>query len=366
MQNNLMTVFGGCKVAADWKVSTVGAKRRKCVVQRGFKYRGRYFCLQHWTLSSREKTNASQSNQNDFVNRSMSRARKPGMFAFSSENTSRKSCGDVEDGNGPSEVYENQRWFGFSWSAPIAALDCPQWSTEDGMPISQRGVEIMTINMEKSVSERLEGGWYVVVDSGTDAEGWQYGTVFKHLQFKRAGGRASQRFGDTVRRRKWKRVEKGKMQKDHITRDHKQEKAFQSRHDAEGRSRAIRSFMNILIDLFSRRKFWQLVPWDPSVVFVLSQKHKEEYATLRNKAIPQQLFSPEKVAPVSVLHEQGTLLQDLICSAIHSRAAYGFAMQAGHIKSVSSYIRLHTLQPLTYVGYHCLLSFCSLESSQYF
>eukprot|EP00890_Picochlorum_soloecismus_P001589 jgi/Picsp_1/2430/NSC_05890-R1_alpha beta-hydrolase len=348
MQHNFMTSFGGCKVAANWKVSPVHAKRCKCVIQSGLIYIERYFGLQHWTSYSHEKANLSQSSSNDFASRSMLPARKPGVLASSNEKTSQSMCRDWEDGNGPVEVYENQRWFGFSWSAPIAALDCPKWSTEDGTSISHRGVEIMIENMETSVASRLEGGWYVVVDSGTDAEGWQYGTVFKHLQFKRAGGRASQRFGDTVRRRKWKRVEKDQMQGDQVTRDHKQEKAFQSRHDAEGRSRAIRSFMNILIDLFSRRKFWQLVPWDPSVVFILSQKHKEEYATLRNKTIPQQIFSPEKVAPMSILHEQGTLLQDLICSAIHSRAAYGFAMQAGHIKSVSSYIRLHTLQPLTF------------------
>lgn len=37
-------------------------------------------------------------------------------------------------------------------------------------------------------------------------QGWQYGTVFKHLQYKREGGRASQRFGDVVRRRQWRQV----------------------------------------------------------------------------------------------------------------------------------------------------------------
>ena len=41
------------------------------------------------------------------------------------------------------------------------------------------------------------------------------------------------------------------------------------------------------------------------------------------------------------------LLQDALCAAMHSRAAYGFAMAAGHVSSVASYIRLHTLQPLT-------------------
>ena len=41
------------------------------------------------------------------------------------------------------------------------------------------------------------------------------------------------------------------------------------------------------------------------------------------------------------------LLQDLLCASMHSRAAYGFAMAAGHVSSVASYIKLQTLQPLT-------------------
>lgn len=49
----------------------------------------------------------------------------------------------------------------------------------------------------------------------------------------------------------------------------------------------------------------------------------------------------------SSLPAPGCSVQDLLCAAMHSRAAYGFAMAAGHVSSVSSYIKLQTLQPLT-------------------
>lgn len=39
--------------------------------------------------------------------------------------------------------------------------------------------------------------------------------------------------------------------------------------------------------------------------------------------------------------------QDLLCAAMHARAAYGFPLAAGLMSDVPSYIRLQTLQPLT-------------------
>lgn len=40
-------------------------------------------------------------------------------------------------------------------------------------------------------------------------------------------------------------------------------------------------------------------------------------------------------------------LQDLLCAAMHARAAYGFPLAAGLMSDVPSYIRLQTVQPLT-------------------
>ena len=38
-----------------------------------------------------------------------------------------------------------------------------------------------------------------------------------------------------------------------------------------------------------------------------------------------------------------TLVRDLMCAAVHSRAAYGYAMQAGHISSLLSFALLQTV-----------------------
>ena len=38
------------------------------------------------------------------------------------------------------------------------------------------------------------------------------------------------------------------------------------------------------------------------------------------------------------------LLQDLLCAAIHSRAAYGYAMEAGHLASVSNFAMFQTVR----------------------
>lgn len=40
------------------------------------------------------------------------------------------------------------------------------------------------------------------------------------------------------------------------------------------------------------------------------------------------------------------LVQDLLLAAIHSRAAYGYAMQAGHVASVMSFALMHTVHSL--------------------
>ena len=137
----------------------------------------------------------------------------------------------------------------------------------------------------------------------------------------------------------------------------------------------------------SRRKLWSLVPWDPSALYLLYRSHQAVYRSLRGQAPRRRLFAPADPAPPSQLREGRTLLQvwvcgwgwvwgercggactkmtlsesrcrpptphtclpalqDMLCAAAHSRAAYGYAMAAGHVSSVLSYIRLHTLQPL--------------------
>ena len=93
-------------------------------------------------------------------------------------------------------------------------------------------------------------------------------------------------------------------------------------------------------------QLWTIVPWDPAALFILYKAHQEAYRQLQAQAASRRLFAPDGPAPPSLLHPGGTLVQDLFVAAMHSRAAYGFAMEQGHVSSVGGFIRLQTLQPL--------------------
>lgn len=236
------------------------------------------------------------------------------------------------------EVYENQRWLG-TWQAPVAILDQHAWSDSEGNAVA----------LASPPSPDSPEEWEVVVSPSTDEQGWQYGTVFKHLQYKRAGGRASQRFGDLCRRRAWQRRDHGVLGST-LEPAAVADPAVAAAREAEAKNKALRGFITMILDLLSRRKLWNLVPWDPTAVFVVLKTHQEVYKELQTQAYKRQIFSADTDSPPSVLHPDGsgTLLQDLLCASTHSNAAYGFAMAAGHITSVASYIRLQTVQPLSF------------------
>ncbi len=42
------------------------------------------------------------------------------------------------------------------------------------------------------------------------------------------------------------------------------------------------------------------------------------------------------------------LLQPLLCAGMHSRAAYGYAMAAGHLSSLLNFALLQTVSPHTF------------------
>lgn len=232
------------------------------------------------------------------------------------------------------EIFENQRWIiGVAWTAPFALLDQSPFTDGQGNAVSliDGKCDIYQVLLKES------NDWDVVIDESTDAEGWQYGTVFHHLEHKRAGGRASQRLGDLVRRRLWRRKKGGVSTTGSLSAS-LQNQAFQATHSLESNKRALRTFLKLILDVVSKKNFWEMVPWDPGALYILQKKHNEAYDALRSSPTWQMVD----------MEKESLLLQGLISGAVHSRAAYGFAMQAGHIKSVSSYIRLHTLQPLQF------------------
>lgn len=45
-----------------------------------------------------------------------------------------------------------------------------------------------------------------------------------------------------------------------------------------------------------------------------------------------------------------SLLADLLTAAVHARASYGYAMQAGHLSSITKFAMLHTVRRPSRVG----------------
>ena len=46
--------------------------------------------------------------------------------------------------------------------------------------------------------------------------------------------------------------------------------------------------------------------------------------------------------------QRPTLVQELLCAAIHSRAAYGYAMAAGHMSNLLNFALMHTVHQIRY------------------
>lgn len=216
-----------------------------------------------------------------------------------------------------------------------------------------------------------------------------------HLEFKRPGGRSSQRFGDMVRRRLWRRrapSPRPSTQGDEAcalaaaaaaagdssanrTRSRglaspgapgtdasaalagaagaellgvqqgaagagagggeQSGRSALSAYEAEAKKRAMKAFMSLVLDLLQRRRLWSIIPWDPSALLVLYRKHQQVYTELQAQAYERRLFAADLAAPPSRLRpQQRTMLQDVLAAAMHSRAAYGYPMAAGHVSSV--------------------------------
>ena len=73
--------------------------------------------------------------------------------------------------------------------------------------------------------------------------------------------------------------------------------------------------------LLSSRKFWLSLPLDPSAFFLVGRAHRHQHAWLVDHA--KERCVTLGTMP-SMLHDHGTLLQDLVCGAIHSVSAYGY------------------------------------------
>lgn len=193
---------------------------------------------------------------------------------------------------------------------------------------------VAAFSLTRSLTCVISSDLQVVIDNSTDEEGWKYGTVFRHLQSERPGGRVSQRLGDVVRRRLWvRRQDGGALGVDSLAHSI-QNKKFQRVHAYESNRKALREFLKLAVEVMSQERFWKTLPWDPAALYFLSKQHALEYENF--------LLARRRV------ELDAKLLKELLCAATHSRAAYGFAMADGHVSSVSSYIKLQTVQPLRF------------------
>ncbi|CAE7230370.1 unnamed protein product [Symbiodinium sp. CCMP2456] len=145
------------------------------------------------------------------------------------------------------------------------------------------------------------------VDSTTDCDGWIYATKPNRLDSQRLGGRATPRFGDRVRRRRWRRGEP--------LRSESAARIFW----CDNSSSAMQSLWNAVGDLAGRRSMSQ-VPIDPTAVIRRSHSDVEKYQNLCQR------LSPWDDLPT---------LTDMVLAAVYSRAAYAYTGRRGLFDSVT-------------------------------
>ncbi|BDA50637.1 probable Sn1-specific diacylglycerol lipase alpha at N-terminal half [Coccomyxa sp. Obi] len=265
------------------------------------------------------------------------------------------------------EIYENQRYFGpLGWQAP-GLLDRSNWTNTEGKP-----VQADPLPTEVSSNE-----WDLVFDHSTDAEGWVYGSVFKHLEYSRPGGRSSQRAGDFVRRRLWRRKAASQSSGAHCEVSGAERTAgaavaaagsavsslvspvfsmqgvrVRKQTELEKRKAAVMKLVGMLTSMFRRRHFYEVLPMDPVAWPLLLAAHREALRTsMAELAVLHRVDASTMLPPAAKEHastgEQDvphmSLLQVLLCGAMHSRAAYGYAMAAGHLSSLLNFALLQTV-----------------------
>ncbi|GIM11197.1 hypothetical protein Vretimale_14717, partial [Volvox reticuliferus] len=102
----------------------------------------------------------------------------------------------MDSNDGILEFWENQRFWGLTWGAPLLPFDWPAWSDSQGN----------AVQLARPPEREGERSWFIVRTLGTDEEGWRYSTVFSKLNIPRPGGRASKRSSDYVRSRVWRKL----------------------------------------------------------------------------------------------------------------------------------------------------------------
>ncbi|KAL0036871.1 hypothetical protein WJX77_003190 [Trebouxia sp. C0004] len=268
------------------------------------------------------------------------------------------------------EAWQNQRHYGITWRSP-ALLERAHWSDAQGNPVQ----------FERTQSPRhCPESWEPVVTISTDPDGYQYASVFKHFDYAREGGRASQRAADFVRRRLW-RKKAGPSDTSAI----EQGKAGAGKHAAasvtdalispttvmfgarvrketetERRKSVVRIFVGMFAGCIKRHQIWNVVPWDPGAWWVMYNQHQAALLELQQNNMHHQIDLKALSEPVDQSQpnaadklceddeQRPTLVRELLCAAIHSRAAYGYAMAAGHMSNLVNFALMHTVHQISF------------------
>ncbi|KAA6423739.1 MAG: hypothetical protein FRX49_06310, partial [Trebouxia sp. A1-2] len=252
-----------------------------------------------------------------------------------------------------------------------ALLERAHWSDAQGNPVQ----------FDKARSPRhCPESWEPVVTISTDPDGYQYASVFKHFDYAREGGRASQRATDFVRRRLWRKkagpshasaIEQGRPAADKHAAAAVTNALIspttvmfgarvRKETETERRKSVVRIFVGMFAGCIKRHQIWNVVPWDPGAWWVMYNQHQAALLELQQNNMHNQIdlkalsepvdqSQPNAADKLSEDDEQRpTLVRELLCAAIHSRAAYGYAMAAGHMSNLLNFALMHTVHQISF------------------
>eukprot|EP00210_Caulerpa_lentillifera_P007102 g6795.t1 len=213
----------------------------------------------------------------------------------------------------PPAPFERKEWTDINGMAILTPTDFPnnEWMPQVTGELVVRVVELSEVS------------------DSTDNEGWHYSTSFDNIHRPREGGRACKRSTDRVRRRKFIHKKSVEAFGDGLS---------IRNHHSVNVQRGLQQFMMLLAELNSKRKIWDYLPWDPIAWLLVHTEHQEYLNSF------QELQMELKDCLTNREEDNiKTLLNDLVLGASISRAAYGYAMAAGHLDTLEAFVTMHAV-----------------------
>ncbi|CAJ1326829.1 unnamed protein product [Effrenium voratum] len=222
----------------------------------------------------------------------------------------------------PCFILENQQTLEIGWSGAWEPTPTEQFKSWADRLVQERPPPFQALNadgvlMRECTPEELRDLVYETgelqhlygpqVDATTDCEGWIYATAPARLDVQRLGGRATPRFGDRVRRRRWRRGEARRAE------------GAEPPRWCENSESAVQSLWKALEEVLGRRSISQ-IPLDPTAMIRRSHFDVERYQQLCKRLCPW---------------DDLPTLMELVLAAVYSRAAYGHTGRRGFFDTVT-------------------------------